>query len=55
MKGENPSDEQVNELLEACKSFLKIINDILENEMEAWKQEFQAALKQIDKSTAGKK
>ncbi|MBT3881398.1 MAG: SLATT domain-containing protein [Candidatus Scalindua sp.] len=48
LKGAGPSDEQVQDMLVRCKTFLTQINVILENEMIAWKQEFQAALKQID-------
>jgi hypothetical protein len=48
LKGAEPSDDQVQDMLARCKTFLIQINVILENEMAAWKQEFQAALKQID-------
>ncbi|GJQ59005.1 MAG: hypothetical protein D8M57_04265 [Candidatus Scalindua sp. AMX11] len=48
LKGADPYDDQVQEMLARCKTFLIQINVILENEMAAWKQEFQAALKQID-------
>ncbi len=48
LKGADPSDDQVQDMLIQCKTFLAQINVILENEMTSWKQEFQAALKQID-------
>ncbi len=48
LKGAPPSDDQVQDMLVRCKTFLVQVNVILENEMTAWKQEFQAALKQID-------
>ncbi len=48
LKGADPSDDQVQDMLIQCKTFLAQINVILENEMTSWKQEYQAALKQID-------
>ena len=47
-KGSAPTDEQVQEMLVRCKAFLVQVNTFLENEMTAWLQEFQAALRQID-------
>jgi len=48
LKGTDPNDEQVEGMLSRCKAFLSQINVVLDNEMTAWKQEFQSALKQID-------
>ncbi|MDR4497731.1 MAG: SLATT domain-containing protein [Candidatus Scalindua sp.] len=48
LKGTDPNDEQVQGMLSRCKTFLSQINIILNNEMMAWKQEFQSALKHID-------
>jgi hypothetical protein len=49
-KGSAPTDEQVQEMLARCKAFLVQVNTCLENEMTAWIQEFQAALRQIDET-----
>jgi len=48
LKGNNPSDVQVQEFLEMCRIFFTTVNNALEFEMNAWKEEFQAALKQIE-------
>ncbi len=51
LKGEPPSDQQTIELLEFCKEFLSEINQIITEEAEEWKRNFQSALKKIDEST----
>jgi hypothetical protein len=47
-KGTAPTDEQLQDMLARCKAFLGQVNMLLEREMAAWIQEFQASLQQID-------
>ncbi len=48
LKGAEPNDDQVQEMLSSCKTFLTQINAFIAEEMAAWRQEFQTALKQVD-------
>lgn len=54
LKGMKPNDEELLERLDMCKVFLITVNSAVENEMIAWKEEFQAALKQIDDAAQAK-
>jgi len=49
-KGTTPTDQQVQDMLARCQAFLGQVNTLLEHEMTAWMQEFQATLQQIDDS-----
>lgn len=49
-KSPDPTDEQTQDMLAQCKTFLGQVNALLENEMAAWVREFQTALKQIDEA-----
>lgn len=51
LKGETPNDEQLNDRLVKCQTFLIEVNEIVENEMQAWHVEFQATLNELDKAT----
>lgn len=50
-KGETPSDEQTIALLETCREFLDEVNQIITEEAEEWRRDFQSALEKIDEST----
>ena len=49
-KGEPPGEEQVQEMMARCKTFLSQVNTIVRDETSAWMQEFQSALSQIDEA-----
>ncbi len=48
LEGKIPSVEQTNELLKFCIDFLYEVNEIIIEEMEEWKQNFETAIKKID-------
>jgi hypothetical protein len=49
-KDGRPTDEQVIAALEQCRAFLVEVDGLLKSELDAWVQEFKAALKEIDES-----
>jgi hypothetical protein len=49
-KGGKPTEEQVGDALQRCRAFLVEVDGLLKSELDAWVQEFKAALKEIDES-----
>lgn len=45
-----PTEQQIQDGLQACRAFLARLDAILRNELEAWMQEFRASLKDIDEA-----
>jgi SMODS and SLOG-associating 2TM effector domain 2 len=51
LKGRDPNDNEVRELLEAIEKFSLAIREAIEQETGAWITEFQTNLSQLDKET----
>jgi hypothetical protein len=51
LKGEDPSDDKVRDILEAIQKFSLTIREAIEQETGAWITEFQTNLSQLDKET----
>ncbi len=48
LKGQVPDDTQLKRLFDISKKYLNEINDIISNEIEQWKTEFQSFIKQAE-------
>jgi hypothetical protein len=53
-QGKPPTPEQVQSVLQRCKSFLIQVDEIIRQETEQWVTEFQSALKRIDEAAMAK-
>jgi hypothetical protein len=53
-QGRPPTLEQVQSVLQRCKSFLIQVDEIIRQETEQWVTEFQSALKRIDEAAMAK-
>jgi len=49
LKGQNPTDQQVREILSRFKSFLYQVDTLLNDETNLWVEEFSVALREVDK------
>jgi hypothetical protein len=49
-KGDPPGEEQVQEMMARCRTFVSQVNTIVRDETNAWMAEFQSALSQIDEA-----
>jgi hypothetical protein len=55
LAGREPTEIEIQEMLYLCKETLSNLNLILKEEMDAWVQEFSAAIRDIDKAAQAKK
>jgi hypothetical protein len=53
--GDNdPDDQYVKKMLDLCRAHITLVNKLIRDETQAWKCEFESALKQIDEFSKAK-